>query len=81
MTAPYRKKLIEVAEYALRPSVWPALVADDQNPIGLALSVNNGTLTGRIAVVPPLFQKGPDFRFGRVDTDLGESHSRCEARP
>jgi hypothetical protein len=46
----------------------------------LALSVNGGTLLGRAPLIPCLLQKGPDFRFGRVDTDLDESHSRAEAR-
>ena len=45
----------------------------------LALSVNGGTLLGQARLVPCLLQKGPDFRLGRVDTDLDESHSRAEA--
>jgi hypothetical protein len=61
------------------PSTRPALVADPTR-FGLVLSVNNGTLAREAASIPSLVQKGPDFRFDRVDADLDESHSRVEAR-
>lgn len=48
--------------------------------LGLAFSVDWCTLTGRTALRPSLFQKGPDSLFGQVDGDLDESRSRVEAR-
>ena len=73
------KKLIEVAEYAAIPSVWPAL-ASYRTRFGLALSVYNSILSTRAALVPSRFQKLPGFRFGRDAADLGETLSRSEAR-
>lgn len=80
MTATYRKKLIEVAEYTAIPYAWPALVANSRIQSGLALFVYNGILARWTTHVPSVFQNGRDFRLGRVNSELGESHSRSEAR-
>ena len=47
---------------------------------GLALPLDCCTLVGQAALIPSLFQRGQDFRFGQVDADLDESRSRVEAR-
>ncbi len=55
-----------------RSHVWRARFS-------LELSVNGGTLLGRVPDIPYLPQKEPDFRLGRVDADLDKSYSRGEA--
>jgi hypothetical protein len=76
-----RKKPIDDAEYAVAPSVWLALLADYRARFGLALIMNSGILIGRPAGIPSPPRKRPDFRLGRADAGLDESHSRSEARP
>jgi hypothetical protein len=80
MTATYRKKLVEVAEYPAIPYVWPALVANNRIRFDLAFFVYRSILSPRTALIPSLVQNGPDFQFGRVDAALGDSHTRIEAR-